>query len=107
MKEGGTPSRLLSSEEKNEAFATITIHGSLGKLRDGTKLETERVSAPIKIGELLEKLSSMHGLEFRRDSTLVLVNGVEANVLQDLDTVVNEGDQVSLVPMFHGGSQTN
>ncbi len=67
MKEGGTQSRLQSSEEKNDSFATITIHGSLGKLRNGTKLEAERVSVPIKIGYLLEKLSGLYGLELRRD----------------------------------------
>jgi len=107
MKEGGTLNRLPSSEKKNESFATITIRGSLGNLRNGTRLQMEKVTVPVKVGELLENLSRLHGLELRRDSTLVMVNGVEANALQDLDTVIVEGDEISLVPMFHGGSQFN
>jgi molybdopterin converting factor small subunit len=53
----------------------------------------------------LAGLSKSFGIEIRRDSTLVLVNGVEANALLDLDTIVVRGDEVSLIPMFHGGSE--
>lgn len=103
MKDAGTPNPLLSSEEKSKPFATVRIHGNLGKLRNGRSVGTEKVTVPIKVGELLEELSRSFSLELRRDSTLVLVNGVEANALQDLDTVIAEGDEVALVPMFHGG----
>jgi molybdopterin converting factor small subunit len=103
MKEDDTQSRLLSSAEKDEPHATLKIHGSLGKLSSGERFEAGRVSVPIKLGELLADLSRSLGLEVRRDSTLILVNGVEANALQDLETLVVDGDQVSLVPMFHGG----
>lgn len=95
---------MQSSDESGKAFATVRLHGNLGKQSNGKRLETEKVSAPIKVGDLLAELSSSYNLDLRRASTLVLVNGVEANALDDLETVVKEGDEVSLVPMFHGGN---
>ncbi|MDG6907340.1 MAG: MoaD/ThiS family protein [Nitrososphaerota archaeon] len=39
----------------------------------------------------------------RRDSTLIIVNGVEARALEDLETEIVSGDEIVLLPMFHGG----
>ena len=103
MKEDVTPSPLRSSEEESSSFATIRLMGNLGKLNDGNRLDVQRIAAPLTVGRLLEELQKSTGLQFRRDSTLILVNGVEANALQDLDTVVMGGDEVALIPMFHGG----
>jgi molybdopterin converting factor small subunit len=103
MKEDVTPSPLQSSEEKSSSFATIRLMGNLGKLGNGRRLDVEKIATPLTVGRLLEELQKSTGLEFRRDSTLVLVNGVEANALQDLDTLVVGEDEVALVPMFHGG----
>ena len=101
MKGGDTPSHLQSFDETDSA--TVRIHGSLGKLSDGRKVEFEKVLVPVSVGDILSNLSKILGAEIRRDSTLVLVNGVEANALSDLDTIVVAGDEVSLIPMFHGG----
>jgi molybdopterin converting factor small subunit len=106
MKAEGTRSRWRSSGATGEAFATLRLHGSLGKLPGGRRLEVEKISVPVTVGELLSGLSDSLSLDLRRDSTLVLVNGVEANALQDLETVICEGDEVSLVPMLHGGAGT-
>jgi molybdopterin converting factor small subunit len=38
-----------------------------------------------------------------RPNTLVLVNGKEISVLQGLETKVNQGDQIILIPVSHGG----
>jgi len=103
MKEGDTPNPWPSSGETGNSFARIRLMGNLGKLENGKRLDSEKVVAPITVGQLLKELQSSHGLEFRRDSTLVLVNGVEATALQDLDTLIQGGDEVALVPMFHGG----
>ncbi len=105
MKVGDTPSPSQSFEEAGSEFALVRIHGSLGKLPDGRKVEVERVRVPVKVRDILSNLSKSFGVEIRRDSTLVLVNGVEANALMDLDTTVIGGDEVSLIPMFHGGSE--
>jgi MoaD family protein len=42
-------------------------------------------------------------LEDPRPNTLILVNGKEIGVLNGLDTMVNNGDEVILVPVVHGG----
>jgi molybdopterin converting factor small subunit len=77
--------------------------GSLAKLPDGQRLGEESIPTPIKLSDLLESLQSSYRIELRRDGTLVLINGVEANALSDLDTVIVSGDSVVFVPMFHGG----
>jgi len=105
MKEGDTPNLSQSFEEPGSEFAIVRIHGSLGKLSNARKLEVERVQVPVRIRDILSSISKSFGIEIRRDSTLVLVNGVEANALLDLDTIVVHGDEVSLIPMFHGGSE--
>ncbi|MEM4522200.1 MAG: MoaD/ThiS family protein [Nitrososphaeria archaeon] len=38
-----------------------------------------------------------------RSNTLILVNGVEISALNGLDTKVNEGDVITLIPVTHGG----
>jgi molybdopterin converting factor small subunit len=107
MKEGDTPSRSLFSKEKNDRFAILKLHGNLAKLPNGSKMDEQQIDVPITVGELFLTLNEHLGIDVRRDSTLVLVNGVEANALQDLDTIIREGDEVSLVPMFHGGVDRN
>ncbi len=38
-----------------------------------------------------------------RPNALILVNGREISVLNGLETVINNGDEVVLVPVAHGG----
>ena len=104
MREDDIQNRLQSSEEKNEQqFAIIKIVGNLARSTSGNRLDNLKINTPIELGALLEKLAQTHGLVLRRESTLVLVNGVEANALDDLETVIRAGDAVFLVPMIHGG----
>jgi molybdopterin converting factor small subunit len=103
MKEDGIQNPSRFSAEKSEGFATVKIVGNLARSPAGNRHDTIHVSTPMKIGSLLESLSQSHGLVLPRESTLVLVNGVEANALEDLETIVHEGDEVFLVPMIHGG----
>ena len=83
--------------------AKVKFLGSLGRLESGEKISEEMVKAPSRLGDILQLLSKKYDLELNRDSMLVLVNGVEANALEDLETVVKNNDTVILVPMFHGG----
>ncbi|MCL4519118.1 MAG: MoaD/ThiS family protein [Thaumarchaeota archaeon] len=83
--------------------ATIRIMGNLARLGNGERLDSVLVCTPITVGKLLTLLHDKHGVDLRRDSTLVLVDGVEANALEDLDTKIESGSEVVLVPMFHGG----
>ncbi len=103
MKEGGIQNPSPFSEEKSEGFATVKIFGNLARSLGGSRHDLLQVRTPVKIGSLLTSISKSHGLILLRENTLVLVNGVEANALEDLETVVHEGDQVFLIPMIHGG----
>ena len=38
-----------------------------------------------------------------KSNTLVLVNGKEIGVMNRLETVIEDGDEVVLVPVVHGG----
>ncbi len=38
-----------------------------------------------------------------RPNALILLNGKEINVLNGLETEVKEGDEVTLIPISHGG----
>jgi MoaD family protein len=42
-------------------------------------------------------------LEDPRPNALILVNGKEISVLNGLNTVVENGDEVTFVPVVHGG----
>ncbi|HVB11577.1 MAG TPA: hypothetical protein VNE86_00490 [Nitrososphaerales archaeon] len=67
------------------------------------KIDKINVVAPVKLGSLVSLLQREYSLELRRDSTLIMVNGVEARALEDLETDILPGYEVVLVPMFHGG----
>ena len=77
--------------------------GDLARLPSGKKLGIELVRTPQKLSSVLDDLKARYGIDLRRDSTLVIVNGVEARALEDLDTMIESGDDVVLLPMFHGG----
>jgi MoaD family protein len=38
-----------------------------------------------------------------RANSLILVNGKEIGVLQGLDTMLEDGDELTLIPVVHGG----
>ena len=82
--------------------ATVRLLGNLCNV-GGTKLGKQHIETPVSLRGIVDILKSAYGIDLHRDSTLVLVNGVEANALQDLETMVNSGDEVVFVPMFHGG----
>jgi MoaD family protein len=42
-------------------------------------------------------------LEDPRPNALILVNGREISVLNDLETTLKDGDEIVLVPVVHGG----
>jgi sulfur-carrier protein len=56
----------------------------------------------IEMPELKKSLIDQQ-LEDLRPNALILVNGREIGVLNGLETKLNDGDQVTLVPVMHGG----
>jgi molybdopterin converting factor small subunit len=103
MREEDIPKGSQSSENSPSATAMVRIMGNLGQMPHGERIDSDTVSTPTKLGSLLTKLQEKYHLDLRRDSTLIIINGVEARALEDLETVIVSGDDVVLVPMFHGG----
>jgi molybdopterin converting factor small subunit len=90
----------------NGDFASVKLLGNLSKSSDGKKLSVQTVDVPVKLSKIIAIMNERHGLEIARENVLILVNGVEANALEDLDTIVGSTDQVVFIPMFHGGCNT-
>ena len=66
------------------------------------------------VRSLVQKLSESFSVEAKhllvdpelndpRPNTLILVNGKEINVLKGLETELENGDEVTLIPISHGG----
>lgn len=73
-----------------------------------------KLEKPATVGKAIEKLVEAFSSEFRRmlvdpeledprPNALILVNGKEISVLQGLKTEVEDGDEIVLVPVSHGG----
>ena len=69
---------------------------------------------PLTVGKTIEKIMEVFPSEFKRTlvdleiedprpNALILVNGKEISVLQGLETEVEDGDEIVLVPVSHGG----
>ncbi len=69
---------------------------------------------PAIVGRVIQKLVEAFSPEFKdalidpelkdpRPNALILVNGKEISVLEGLETEVNKGDEIVLVPVSHGG----
>jgi len=69
---------------------------------------------PTTVRKMLQRLTEAFSPEFKRvlidpeledprPNALILVNGKEISVLQGLETEVNDGDEIILVPVSHGG----
>ncbi len=85
--------------------ATLKLLGNLSRLSDGSKLNLEEIEVPATLRTAMEKLRVKYGIELKRENILVLINGVEANALDDLETVLGDSDEIVFLPMFHGGKQ--
>jgi len=88
----------------------------LGVLRglSGEGLVSVESEEPTTVRKVIQKLTEAFSPEFKRvlidpeledprPNALILVNGKEISVLQGLETKVNDGDEIVLVPVSHGG----
>ena len=73
-----------------------------------------KLEKPPTVGKTIEKLTEAFSSEFKRTlidpeledprpNALILVNGKEISVLQGLETEVEDGDEIALAPVSHGG----
>lgn len=86
-----------------------TLRGFAGKSRFTIGLEK-----PATVATLVQKLAASFGSEFKRalidpelndprPRALILVNGREIGLLQELGTKLGDGDAVTIIPVSHGG----
>jgi molybdopterin converting factor small subunit len=72
------------------------------------------ISKEATIGDLLRLILTTYGKKITtflfeednesvRNDILILINDVDMNVLEGLDTVLSEEDEVTLMPIAHGG----
>jgi molybdopterin synthase sulfur carrier subunit len=73
-----------------------------------------KLEKPASVGKTIDKLTESFSSEFKRTlvdpeledprpNALILVNGKEIGVLHGLETEVEDGDEIVLVPVSHGG----
>lgn len=85
------------------------FRGLFGRSQVSVKIE-ELMS----VRKIIQKLAEPLPLEFKRvlidpelndprPNALILVNGKEINILAGLETEVDEGDEIILIPVSHGG----
>jgi molybdopterin converting factor small subunit len=85
-------------------LAKVKLLGSLAKLPSGARLSQETLEGNVPVSRVISLLKEKHNLEVKRESVLILVNGIEVRALEDLQTVVGDRDEVVLIPMYHGGA---
>jgi len=67
-----------------------TVKKVIQKLADSLPVETKRLLVDPELNDL-------------QPNALILVNGKEISVLKGLETKIKEGDEVTLIPVSHGG----
>ena len=88
----------------------------MGALKDasGTSSEVLQFNGKTSVSAVIERLFSLHGgsfeqtlldpiLENPQPNALILLNGVEINNLQGLQTLLGDGDELVLLSVTHGG----
>jgi len=67
-----------------------TVRKVIQKLCDSFSVEAKRMLVDPELND-------------PRPNALILVNGKEINVLNGLETVIDEDDEIILIPVSHGG----
>jgi molybdopterin converting factor small subunit len=84
-------------------FRSASGKGKLSLNFGNTVLLREAIKEMARQLPQIKRLLIDPELEDPRPNTLMLVNGKEIGVLNGLDTVLEDGDEVVLVPVVHGG----
>ncbi len=84
------------------------FRGLAGKDRLQLRLECATVKEVIRaVAEALPTETAAtvidRGLNDSQLNALILLNGRELSVLKGLETIVSEGDEITLIPVVHGG----
>lgn len=92
----------------------IVMYGVFRKISGLKEFDLNLERRPVKLRILLEELSQRFPsllkvlfdpeLNDPRPNALIIVNGREIGVLNGLDSLIDEGDKVALIPIIHGGA---
>ena len=92
----------------------VKLAGWLRRFSKDGVVEVKVSDEGVTVRELIKRLVDILGPDFGsqildeelhdpRARVLILVDGVEVSALSGLDTRLNRGSEVVLVPFFHGG----
>jgi molybdopterin converting factor small subunit len=82
----------------------ITLLGNCKKVMGYSSLLLEKQSASInEIVSFLEKTALESKANFSIDNHLLVVNGIDSSLLDTNESLVQNGDTVTVVPIIHGG----
>jgi molybdopterin converting factor small subunit len=85
---------------------------SLGWLKSSSEIEqTIELSNGATLMDLLEKYFASNQVALRRiikdnglsSAIIALINGVDSKLMQGTSTRLSDGDQLTLIPVVHGG----
>lgn len=91
----------------------VRLLGVFRGLSGRSQLSVE-LEEPIDVRKVIQNVVETFPHEFKRvlidpelndprPNAIILVNGKEISVLEGLETKVNDGDEIVLVPVSHGG----
>jgi len=83
----------------------VKLFGGAKKSFSTDKIVLEK--NPSTINELISHLMQIKPkdtLEFDTKNLLIAVNGIDSSALQGYDTKLNANDEISIIPIIHGGS---
>ena len=82
----------------------IRLLGNCKKVMGFSSLLLEKQSASInEIVSFLEKSALESKANFSIDNHLLVVNGVDSSLLDTNESLIQNGDTVTVVPIVHGG----
>ncbi len=93
-------------------MVTFKLFGTIATDFGGRNLDLTTVKDAVTLKELLITLKNLNEEKFTsyfdndltpKRGTLILVNGVDFNTLEGLETIIILTDQVSLIPTISGG----
>ncbi len=87
---------------------TVKLVGGAKKSFSTDKLQIDKSDITIKdLIDLLLELKPARLPELDTKNILVAVNGVDSSAMQGRQSLVREGDLVSIIPVIHGGADTH
>jgi len=89
------------------ALITVKLIGGAKKSFSTDKIVLEKKTDTINdLVSHLIKIKPKNTLEFDTKNLIIAVNGVDSSALDGYDTKLNDDDEISIVPIIHGGSTT-